>query len=76
MDQKQRNLFMKATQIALEFGFIVAVPLVVFGFIGKYLDSRMHTKYWVLIGILLALGSTILWIYKRIKEIRNELKNL
>ncbi len=66
--EKQVNN-MKILGFASEFGFIIALPLVAFIFLGKYLDNRFSTKYFTLIGVLLALTLSVSWLYKRIKLI-------
>jgi hypothetical protein len=73
--QMKQITFMKAFGIATEFGFIVAVPLVSLGFLGKYLDQRLDTKAFLLLGILLALTSSTLWLYKRIKSLLQDLRS-
>jgi hypothetical protein len=66
--EKQVNN-MKILGFASEFGFIIALPLVAFIFLGKYLDNRFNTKYFTLVGVLLALTLSVSWLYKRIKLI-------
>ena len=56
------------TTLAFEFGFIIALPLVFFALIGKWLDHKFGTFPWLtLAGIALAITSTTIWIAKRIK---------
>ncbi len=71
----QRALLMKTFSFATEFGFIIALPLIVFGYIGKYLDKRFGTKYIVLIAVLLAITASTLWISRRLKDILKDLQN-
>lgn len=75
-DQKpnQKLTFMRATNLAFELGFMIALPLVAFGLLGKYLDSKWGTSYMVLVGILLAIISTSIWLSKRIKSILEDLR--
>jgi hypothetical protein len=74
--EKKRLTFLKTLNIAVEFGFIVVVPLLGFGYLGKWLDNRYHQKFFVLIGILLALATTTLWFYRSIRRLMNDLKDL
>jgi hypothetical protein len=54
--------------LAAEFGFIIAIPLVVLGLLGKWLDARIDTfPLFTLAGIVLAVVSTSVWMYKRLK---------
>lgn len=56
--------------LAMEMGFIIALPLVAFGFLGKWLDGRWGTDPWLtILGILFAIVSTTLWLTRRIKEL-------
>jgi undecaprenyl pyrophosphate phosphatase UppP len=55
--------------LAAEFGFIIAIPLVVFALAGKWLDARTHTfPLFTLIGVVLAVTSTTIWMYKRLRR--------
>ena len=55
--------------IAAEFGFIIAIPLVVFALIGKKLDAKFDTfPGFTLAAIVLAVTSTTIWMTKRLKQ--------
>ncbi len=73
---RQRTLAIQALNIGLEFGFIIALPLVAFVLLGKYFDRQYHHHYFVIIGIFLALASSITFIYRRINNIRQQLNHL
>lgn len=62
-------------EAGIEFAIIIAVPLISLILAGKWLDSRQGTHFYVVIGILLALGLSAAMIYKKIKEIDKLLKN-
>ncbi|MBX4204644.1 MAG: AtpZ/AtpI family protein [Candidatus Doudnabacteria bacterium] len=54
--------------LAGEFGFIIAIPLVVFALAGKWADAKFGTFPWItLAGILIAIISTTIWMTKRLK---------
>ena len=54
--------------IAFQLGFIIALPIVAFGFAGKWLDARSGTEpLFTLLGILLAIISTSLWMYSKFR---------
>jgi hypothetical protein len=72
---KKRLTFIKSLNIAVEFGFIIVLPLLGFGYLGKYLDNRYGKEFFVLIGILLALAASGIWFYKRINELLKDLKD-
>ena len=72
---KQQDLKIKGYRLAVEFGFIVAIPLALFGSIGKYLDHKRGTTYFLAIGLVLALLTTTIFIYRKIREIMDDMKN-
>jgi len=72
----KRSLYIMAMGIAFEFGFVIAVPLISLGQLGKLLDAKHGTHYWVFIGIGLAIISSVTWFYKRIKIIAKNLHNI
>jgi hypothetical protein len=67
---------MKATNIAFEFGFMIALPLIGFGYLGKYLDAKWGTNFLMLVGIILALVSSSVWFFKRVRAIAKDLNNM
>lgn len=64
-------LWHKLIDLGLEFAVYIALPLFVFIYLGKWADGKLHTKFFVIIGIFLALGLSSYLIYKKIKEIKN-----
>jgi len=65
----------RMAQFAAELGFIIALPLLALGFLGKFLDNKWGTEpYLALAGILLAIISTTVWLTRRIKELINSTK--
>ena len=65
---------MQVMGIAFELGFIIAIPLVLLAFAGKWLDQKTGQGFFVYIGIVLALSLTSLWIYARLKSMVERLK--
>jgi len=62
-----------ALGFAWELGYSIVVPLVLFAMGGRYLDKKMGTSPWLLLGglaISIVLTSIITY-YKVIKELRN-----
>ncbi len=54
--------------LAFELGFTIALPLLIFSQIGKFFDARWHTTpLFTLVGIFLAMISTGIWLYRRLK---------
>jgi hypothetical protein len=55
--------------IAFELGFIIALPIIAFGTLGKWLDARAGTEpLLTLVGVLAAIVSTSVWIYRKFKN--------
>ncbi len=55
--------------IAFQLGFIIAIPVVVFGYLGKWLDEKAGTDpLLTLIGIFTAITFTSIWIYRKFKS--------
>jgi LPXTG-motif cell wall-anchored protein len=71
--QKPSNQVVNKWQVAslgFELGFIIALPLVGFGFLGKWLDQKFATDPWItLAGILFAILSTTIWLTRRFKKL-------
>lgn len=54
-----------------EIGFVVAIPLVFFVFVGHSLDTRLGTKVtFLFLGITIALASSAYTLYTMYKEIQ------
>ncbi len=55
--------------IAFQLGFIIALPVIFFGFVGKWLDGKTGTyPLLTLIGIFTAITFTSIWIYRKFKS--------
>ncbi|MDP3740873.1 MAG: AtpZ/AtpI family protein [bacterium] len=67
--QDRKNLVKRElVSIAFQLGFIIAIPVVVFAYFGKWLDARAGTDpLLTLIGILTAIIFTSVWIYRKFK---------
>ncbi len=62
--------------LALDMGYIIAVPLVVLGLLGKYLDGKYSTEpFLTLGGIILAIVLTTVWLTKKFKQYIRDSKN-
>ncbi len=56
--------------LSFELGYIIAIPLVILGLLGRWLDARMQNEFpmFTLIGIVLAIAATTTWITKKVKN--------
>jgi hypothetical protein len=67
-DKKQITLS-KTLAFTIEFGFIIVIPLLIFGFGGKWLSTRYNNPIFLYAGLLLALFISTAWFYKIIRNI-------
>lgn len=56
--------------LSFELGYIIALPLVVLGLLGKWGDSHWHHSFpWMtLTGIAVAIAATTFWITSKVKQ--------
>lgn len=61
---------MGALSLAWDLGLMIALPIVIFGSIGKYVDGRFGTRPgFTLLGIGLAMVASSTWMYRQIKNL-------
>ncbi len=65
----------KTLAIALEFGFIIAIPLLAFTIAGKWLSTRYQNELFLYGGIVLAIMASTIFLVLRIRKIYKELIN-
>lgn len=72
-NEKKPAYSTRALAIAVEFGFIIALPLAGLTFLGKWLDNKYGDPLYLYGSIILAiiLSTTMLWL--RIKKIYDEI---
>ncbi|MDO8462797.1 MAG: AtpZ/AtpI family protein [bacterium] len=59
-----------ALGLAFQLGYLVAIPIVVFAFIGRTLDARFGTSPWFLLGgILLSLIASSILVVRKAKDV-------
>lgn len=66
-----KNLDKRALiSLSFELGYVIALPLVIFGLAGKWLDGRMGNEFPImtLIGIGLAIFFTTVWLIQKLKK--------
>lgn len=76
MDQRPRPIrqdLLLAVRLAWNFGYIIAIPAVLFGFGGAYLDKLYGTSpLLILIGLGVALALSSLGIWRLVKQISEQ----
>ena len=60
-------------ELGAEFALIMAVPLLAFIYLGKWLERTYDSQIFIVAGILLALSLSSYLIYKKIEEVKNML---
>lgn len=76
-DNKSQNPAEKyrVAGLAFEMGFIIALPLIGFLLLGKYLDQRFHTDPFLkIVAIFLALALTSIWLTRRFSELLESMR--
>lgn len=58
-----------ALGLALELGYLIAIPIVVLAFMGRFLDREFGTAPWMLLGgILLAIIASGIGITRKVRK--------
>lgn len=65
---------MSMYSVAIDFALIIAGPLIILIYAGKWLDKRYNTEYYVLIGIVLALIISSVAIARQVKKLQEFIK--
>ncbi|MDP2703909.1 MAG: AtpZ/AtpI family protein [bacterium] len=70
---QNKNAFGEALGLAWGLGWRIAVPIVMFGLLGRFLDAKLGTSFiFLLVGIFFALGTSAYLIYRQLKDILKE----
>ena len=68
--QKAKQItLMRSLSFAIQFGFMIVIPLLVFAFAGKWLSTRYDNPIYFYAGLILALTVSTAWFYKRISDL-------
>jgi F0F1-type ATP synthase assembly protein I len=66
----------RVVSLAFEMGFIIALPLVIFLLLGKYLDAKFNTNpVFKIAAIILALLSATVWLTRRFEQILQDMRD-
>ena len=66
---------MSMFNVGVDFALLIALPLVVAVYLGRWLDTRYSTKHYVLICILAAIFISAVGIYKQVMKLSKQIKN-
>ncbi|HEX3099578.1 MAG TPA: AtpZ/AtpI family protein [Patescibacteria group bacterium] len=68
--EKSKQITMvKSLSFAIQFGFMIVIPLLVFAFVGKWLSARYHTQIYFYGGLILAILTSTVWFYQKINAL-------
>lgn len=71
---ENRNKLLPWALVASELGFLIAIPIVVFALLGRWLDRRFGTgAVFIIFGIIVALTSTGFLIARRLEALVKKL---
>jgi len=72
--KKERSSLWQVLSLAWNLGYLIAIPLVVFALLGRFLDKRFGTSPLALLaGIFISLVVTTIGVYKKTKEITGQM---
>lgn len=73
-NNKERMVFYKTLSLAWELGYIIAGPLVVLAFLGRFLDKKYESSpIFLLSGILLAIVVSSIMVFRKTKKIMEDI---
>lgn len=67
--QSKQITMAKTFSIAIQFAFVILLPLLAFGSLGQWLADKHSNKLWLIGGLLLALTTSTIWFYRKIADL-------
>lgn len=68
-ENKEKNLF-SVVSLAWELGYVVAVPLIIFALVGRFLDKKLETSPWIfLLGVVISIIVSVFMVYRKADKI-------
>ncbi len=64
----------RVMSVAFELGFLIALPIVAFALLGKWLDHKQGTGFYVYLGIILAIFVSSITVYRRFAALVDKLR--
>lgn len=62
-----------AWSLAWELGYSIAVPIVLFALLGRFLDKKLNTSPWLLLaGVLISISISSHIVYKKTIDVMNK----
>ncbi len=76
-EKKERSAMWLALDIAYQLGYLIALPIVVLGFGGAWMDKKFLTSpLFLLIGITLSFIITTIGTFRKIKTITDQMNSI
>lgn len=70
MEENPKPAEFKPWDLALNLGFVIAIPIVIFALAGRYADKYFSSSPWLLLlGILISITITTILVYRKVKSI-------
>lgn len=66
---------MSMFNVGVDFALLIALPLIVAVYVGRWLDARYGTQHYVLIGILGAIFVSAVSVYRQVIKLSKQIKN-
>lgn len=71
-NEQKTITWQKTLVIAMEFGFIIVLPLIAFSYVGKWLENKYDNKIFFMASLLAALIFSTIWLYRKIMKLYDE----
>ncbi len=76
-EKKERSAMWLALDVAYQLGYLIALPIVVLGFGGAWMDKKFLTSpLFLLIGITLSFTITTIGAFRKIKDITDKINSI
>lgn len=73
-NNKEKSVFFKTVALAWDLGYIIAGPLVILAFLGRFLDKKYESSpIFLLSGILLAVAVSGIMVFRKTKKILEDI---
>ncbi|TSD01872.1 MAG: Uncharacterized protein Athens071425_275 [Parcubacteria group bacterium Athens0714_25] len=69
VENKEKNLF-SIVSLAWELGYTIAIPLIFFALLGRFLDRKLESSPWMfLAGVVFSIVISVYLVYKKTEKI-------
>lgn len=76
MDQRFAKPQWQALQMVFELGYLIVIPLIVFGLGGRWLDRQLGTSPWLFLGgMVLAVMATTVFLVRKFTKLLHDINH-